>query len=87
VLRRRDGRPYTPHGFGTMWQKLQRKALKRGVIRSRFKFHDLRAMAATEKADIETEEAAQQLLGHTDVQTTRRNYIRRRKPRKVTPVR
>jgi integrase len=87
VLRRRDGCPYTPHGFGTMWQKLMRKAVKRGVIQARFKFHDLRALAATEKALAETDEAAQQLLGHADVRTTRENYIRRRKPRKATPVR
>jgi integrase len=86
VLRRRDGRPYTPHGFGTMWQKLMRKALKRGVIQSRFKFHDLRAMAATEKAMAETEEAAQQLLGHADVRTTRENYIRCKKLKRATPV-
>jgi integrase len=53
-----------------MWQKLMRKAVRKGVIRKRFKFHDLRAMAATEKALAETDEAAQQLLGHSDVKAT-----------------
>jgi integrase len=87
VLRRRDGHPYTPHGFGDMWQKLMRKAIRKGVIAARFKFHDLRALAATEKALAETDEAAQQLLGHADVRTTRENYIRRKKPKRATPVR
>jgi hypothetical protein len=44
------------------------------------------AMAATEKAMAETEEAAQQLLGHADVRTTRENYIRRRKLKRATSV-
>jgi integrase len=87
VLRRRDGRPYTRQGFGGMWQRLMSKAVRTGAIKARFKFHDLRAMAATAKADQETDEAAQELLGHADVRTTRRNYIRRRKPRRATPVR
>jgi integrase len=87
LLRRRDGCPYTPEGFGAMWQRLQAKALRTGAIKVRFKFHDLRAMAATEKAEAETDEAAQQLLGHADVRTTRRIYIRRKKARRATPVR
>lgn len=87
LLRNRAGGKYSPRGFGAIWQKLQRKALRKGVIEARFKFHDLRAKAATEKALETTDEEAQELLGHVDVKTTRRNYIRRQKPKKVTPVR
>lgn len=86
LLRNRAGGGYSPRGFGAIWQKLIRKALRKGVIASRFKFHDLRAMAATEKADATTELEAQDLLGHEDVKTTR-GYIRHRKPKIVNPVR
>lgn len=86
LLRNRQGNGYTPRGFGSIWQKLMRKALRLGVIASRFKWHDLRAKAATDKADIEGEEAAKELLGHQDVKTTR-GYIRHRKPKKARPVR
>lgn len=86
VLRRRDGRPYTPHGFGDMWQKVMRKAMRLKVIEARFKFHDLRAVAATDKAESEDEVAAQHLMGHADVRTTRENYIRKKKRKRVTPV-
>lgn len=87
LLRNREGQPYSPRGFGAIWQKLQRRAVKNGAIAQRFKFHDLRAKAATDKADETDEVQAQELLGHADIKTTRRNYIRHRKPRRVTPVR
>jgi integrase len=57
------------------------------ALAKRFKFHDLRAKAATEKAEQGTDKDAQDLLAHQDIKTTPRNYIRRRKPTKATPVR
>jgi integrase len=93
LLRTRTGDGYTPSGFGANWQRLMNKATSPGgrgeppVLAEWFKFHDFRAKAATEKAEQGTDEDAQELLGHKDVRTTRGNYIRRVKPRKVTPVR
>jgi len=73
----REGQPYTPDGFASIWQRLMTKAVKTGM--ERFTFHDLRAKAGSE-ADNPTE-----LLGHDDPKTTNRVY--RRKPRRVRPVR
>lgn len=56
------------------------------ALAARFKFHDLRAKAATDKADLETDEEAQKLLGHREVKTTR-GYIRHKKPTRAKPVR
>lgn len=92
VLRSGAGRPYTRDGFNAIWQRLMRKATSPGkngeppALAARFKFHDLRAKAATEKADQETEEEAQKLLGHREVKTTR-GYIRHKKPTRAKPVR
>lgn len=92
LLRTRTGQGYTPSGFGANWQRLMKRATSPGqkgappVLSTWFKFHDFRAKAATEKAEQGTEEEAQQLLGHKDVKTTR-GYIRRVKPKRVTPVR
>lgn len=41
------GRPYSEDGFRTMWHRLLGKALKNGIIKQRFTFHDLRAHYAT----------------------------------------
>lgn len=87
LLRTRTGQPYTSDGFKSIWQRLQRRALKKGIIQSRFKFHHLRKKAATDKADLTTEEEARDLLGHENVKTTRGKYLTHRKPKKVTPVR
>jgi integrase len=70
-----------------MWQRLMKRALAQGAIATRFKFHDLRAMAATEIAEADTDEAARRLLGHADVRTTRRVYIRRQRVTRAKPVR
>lgn len=95
LLRNREGQPYTPRGFGAMWQKLMRKVTRPGkdgsppILAERFKFRDLRRKAATDKAIATTEEEAQQLLAHSDVKTTRKHYLapRAEKPRRVKPVR
>lgn len=86
LLRNLQGLQYSPRGFGAIWQKLIRKALRKGVISARFKFHDLRAKAATDKADLTTDLEAQELLGHAEGKTTRK-YLRHRKPKRVSPVR
>jgi integrase len=92
VLRSRSGQPYTKDGFNAIWQRLMRKATAPGrngeppALAARFKFHDLRAKAATDKADLETDEEAQKLLGHREVKTTR-GYIRHKKPTRARPVR
>lgn len=87
LLRNRNGRPYSKNGFKSIWRKLIARAVKKGVIATAFKFHDLRAKAATDKAMTGDDVDAQKLLGHSDVKTTRRNYIRRAKPVRAKPVR
>jgi integrase len=42
-------------------------------------FYDLRAKATDDTADGLGDEAASNLLGHEDVRTTRRHYLRRGK--------
>lgn len=84
LIRKRNGRPYTADGFTAIWQRLVTKALKAGAITERLTFHDLRAKAATDSAQAED---AQKLLGHTNLQTTKRHYIRRQKPTRARPVR
>jgi integrase len=87
VFRNGSGRCYTKSGFNAIWQRLMRRYVKQGGIR--FKFRDIRAKAATDKA-IETDELeAQKLMGHTDISTTRKHYIkaRGRKPVRAKPVR
>jgi hypothetical protein len=69
VLRARSGRPSTPTGFGAMWQRLIRNALDGGAIWTRFKFHDLRALEATEKA--ETKIVASELVHQTRARNRR----------------
>jgi integrase len=93
LLRTESGDGYTKNGFNANWQRLMKKATSRGpngeppALAKRFKFHDLRAKAGTEKAEQGTDQDAQELLGHKDIKTTRKNYIRRRKPTRATPVR
>jgi hypothetical protein len=79
LLRKRNGRPYSEDGFSTIWQRLQRKYAKTGGVR--FSFHDLRSVSADGAA---TAEEARDRLGHADVATTKRHYLRgvtRAKPR------
>ncbi|WP_229419319.1 tyrosine-type recombinase/integrase [Pseudoduganella dura] len=44
-----------------------------------FWFYDLRARAADDTSDVRGDQAASDLLGHENVQTTRRHYLRRGK--------
>lgn len=72
-----QGQRYTVSGFETLWQRTMKKAVESGVIKERFRFNDLRAMAA------DLSEQASELLGHDDPRTTSRIY--RRAPRRVKP--
>ena len=79
LLCTRNGTAYTAGGFNANWQRLMRKAAKRGL--ARFHFHDLRAKSASD----DTLEAATKRLGHMDVRVTERVY--RRRPTRVKPLR
>jgi integrase len=71
LIRKRNGRPYTVDGFSTIWQRLQKKYAAAGG--RRFTFHDLRSVSADGAA---TAEEARDRLGHSDVATTKRYYLR-----------
>jgi integrase len=73
LIRRRDGHPYTSEGFKALWQRWMGRALKRGVIKTRFTFHDLRAKCVSDNKSIE---AAMHLAGHTNMSMTRKVYDR-----------
>jgi integrase len=70
LIRKRNGRPYSRHGFSSIWQRLQRKYAKAGG--QRFKFHALRSVSANGAA---TAEEARDRLGHASVDTTKRFYL------------
>lgn len=67
VVPSKKGGRYTSAGFQSSWQRLIRSA---GV--DRFTFHDIRAMAASER---ESDKSAAELLGNTEAAT--RKYYRR----------
>jgi integrase len=71
LIRKRNGKPYTQDGFSAIWQRLQQKYAKAGG--KRFTFHDLRSVSADGAA---TAEEARDRLGHADVATTKRFYLR-----------
>ncbi len=71
LIRKRNGRPYNATGFSSIWQRLMKKIVQAGG--ERFSFHDLRAVSADGAA---TPEEARDRLGHTDVATTKRHYLR-----------
>lgn len=69
--------PYTPSGLRALWRVARAKA---GL--SDVRLHDLRGKAGSDK---ETDQEAQDLLGHTDGKVTKRHY--RRKVKRVKPGR
>jgi integrase len=80
LIRTRRGRPYSAEGFSAIWQRAMAKHVQAGG--QRFSFHDLRSVSADGAA---TAEEAQARLGHANVATTKRHYLRgvtRAKPRK-----
>jgi integrase len=81
VICNRWGKPYTDHGFRSVWYKDMQTALKRKLIAMTFTFHDLRAKSLSD----DSEEAATARSGHTDAKMTRAVY--RRKPTRARPLR
>jgi len=76
----RKGQPYTGSGFRSLWQRRMRSALAKGVLKERFREHDIRAKAASD-AD---RAHATELMAHLDAKTTAKHY--RRKPEIVRPL-
>jgi integrase len=76
VVRTRTGEPYTHEGFRALWQRVMADALERGVIKTRFTFHDLRAKCASDKAATGNMKQVSELLGHEDIELTKRVYCR-----------
>lgn len=81
LIANRQGRPYTPTGFGSNWRRLMDKALRETDLEEPYRFNDLRAKSASD----DTMEAATERLGHMDMRTTQRFY--RRKAIRVQPLR
>lgn len=78
LLRTREGDQYTADGFSANWQRMMARHVANGG--TRFRFHDLRSVAADEG----TLEEARDRLGHASAQTTARYYrrgVQRGKPR------
>jgi hypothetical protein len=75
VFCKHGGQPFTADGLQTAWQRLIRKAIKLGRLKSddRYSLHDLRGKAGSEAA---SDEDAKNLLGHGDVKVTREHYRR-----------
>ncbi|MEX2964787.1 tyrosine-type recombinase/integrase [Microbulbifer sp. TYP-18] len=48
IIRGRTGQGFTRTGFNAVWQREQRAALAAGVIKERFRFHDLKIKAASD---------------------------------------
>jgi len=71
VLPTKFGRPFTSAGFRATWQRVRLKWERSGG--KNFRFHDIRALAATKCATLEL---AQALLGHENPSITRSVYRR-----------
>jgi integrase len=67
------GKPYTSDGFRAVWQRHMRKAIRRGILKERFTFHDLRAKNIS---DTENLEDAMKRAGHMSMSMTRGVYDR-----------
>lgn len=80
LIRTRRGKPYSAAGFSAIWQRVMAKHVRAGG--QRFSFHDLRSVSADAATSAEE---AQARLGHANVATTKRHYLRgvtRAKPAK-----
>lgn len=75
----REGKPYTPDGFKTLWHRTMSAYVDAGG--QRWHFHDLRAKSAS---DADSDQAAADRLGHQSAALTRRVY--RRLPRLADPL-
>lgn len=68
---KRRGMRYTSKGFQSIWKRAMAKHVAAGG--QHFTFHDLRSVSADGAA---TPEEARDRLGHADVATTKRHYLR-----------
>ena len=68
-------------GFGSIWQRSMRKALRETALTESFREQDLRAKASS---DLDSDMEAQKLLAHASAATTRKHY--RRKGTLVQPA-
>lgn len=66
----RRGQPYTSDGFRAIWQRKMVKAIESGVLKERFRDHDLRGKTGSDTDLVH----AQSLLAHLDSKTTERHY-------------
>lgn len=75
IICSRNGKAYTSDGFQNAWQRAVNKAIKLGRLPQelRYHFHDIRAKGGSEAG---SDEEAMNLLGHSDVQVTRKHYRR-----------
>lgn len=75
IICRNDGKAYAANGFQTAWQRVMRAAIKSGRLPAelRYHFHDIRAKGGSEA---ESDVDAMNLLGHSDVEVTRKHYRR-----------
>ncbi len=84
IVGNRAGKLYTKNGFDSVWQRLMTDASNPEIGDSieRFQFRDLRRKSATDEED---EKVAQERLGHSSVEITKRVY--RVRPKRVRPLR
>ena len=85
LICRHDGKPYTANGFQTAWQRAMRKAIEAGRLPAelRFHFHDIRAKGGSEA---QSDEDAMNLLGHSDIEVTRKHYRRLPQRSQAIPI-
>lgn len=79
----KQGRMYTPTGWGTMFYKAVKAAIAAGDLKEPFVFHDIRAANAT--MEDEQGGSAQKRLGHTTQKQTA-DYVRGKRPTRVQPL-
>jgi integrase len=77
----RRGERYASDGFRSIWHRKMQKAVEEGILKEKFREHDLRAKTGSD-TDLEH---AKSLLAHLDNKTTQRHY--RRKAEVVEPLR
>lgn len=83
LLMKSDGKPMTLPALRSHFDKARiaaaEKTPKLADKIAAFRFYDLRAKAADDTSDQRGEQAASDLLGHDNVKTTQRHYLRRGK--------
>jgi integrase len=83
LLMNRDGKPFTLPALRSQFEKAREKAATEtpnlADAIKKFWFYDLRAKAADDTSEMRGEQAASDLLGHENVRTTQRHYLRKGK--------